>query len=248
MKNKTWNEFWGEFLQITFHEGHPDLWPARERKALWANKHFKLSPRAAILDLGCGDGMLDIWLSRMGFSITAVDRNSNVLEKAKVTDDTKKVKFISSDLKDIQFAPQSFGAVLFIEAIGLMSKQVEAQLFEKIYSWLKPGGKFILDCPESVELKNSWTREFPSGLARGVSGFNETTRIQDIQFYFTPKGEEEFGIYDPYDLSKGDVPGIMRYLYPEAELREILEKIGFKTKRIDHYYEKNYFGLLAEKN
>ncbi len=104
-----------------------------------------------------------------------------------------------------------------------------------------------MDCPESVELKNSWTKEFPGGLARGVSGFNEISRIQDIQFYFTPKGEEEFGIYDPYDISKGDVPGIMRYLYPGVELMKILEKIGFKTQKIDHYYEKNYFGLLAEK-
>ncbi len=200
MKNKTWNEFWGEFLQITFHEGHPDLWPARERKALWASKHFKLSAGDAILDLGCGDGMLDVWLSRMSFNMTAVDRNSNVLKRAKATDDTQKVKFLSSDLKDIQFTAQSFDAVIFIEALGLMSKEAEFQLFEKIYSWLKPEGKFILDCPESVGLKNSWAKEFPSGLARGVSGFNEATRIQDIQFYFTPKGGEEFGVYDPQDL------------------------------------------------
>lgn len=177
MKNKTWNEFWGEFLQITFHEGHPDLWPARERKALWASKHFKLPVGTTILDLGCGDGMLDIWLSRMGFNMTAVDRNEIVLKKAKVTDDTQRVKFISSDLKDVQFASQFFDAVIFIEASGLMNKKDELKLFEKIFYWLKPGGKFIIDCPETVELKNSWTREFPSGKARGVSGFDETTRI-----------------------------------------------------------------------
>jgi hypothetical protein len=44
MENKTWDEFWGEFLQITFHEGHPGLWPARERKANWMKKHSDLSP------------------------------------------------------------------------------------------------------------------------------------------------------------------------------------------------------------
>ncbi len=248
MKNKTWNEFWGEFLQITFHEGHPDLWPTRERKAIWASQHFKLPLNAAILDLGCGDGILDIWLSRMGFNVTAVDRNLNVLEKAKITDNTKKVKYLFADLKDVQFAPQSFDAVIFIEALGLMSKKAERQLFEKIYSWLKPNGKFILDSPNLVDLKNSWTKEFPIGLARGVSSFDPITRVQDIQFYFTPKNEEEFGIYDPYDIEKGDVPGIRRYLYPEIELAEVLKKVGFKTQKIDHYYEKNYFGLLAEKN
>ena len=247
MKNKTWNEFWGEFLQITFHEGHPDLWPTRERKALWANRYFKLPLDSAILDLGCGDGMLDIWLSRMGFNITAVDRNLNVLEKAKIIDNTKKVNFIFADLKDIQFASQSFDAVIFIEALGLMSKNADLQLFEKIYSWLKPGGKFILDCPDFVELKNSWTKEFPIGLARCSSSFDPKTRIQDIQFYFTPKNKEEFGMHDPYDIEKGDVSGIRRYLYPESELAETLKKVGFKTQKIDHYYEKNYYALLAEK-
>lgn len=100
MKNKTWDEFWGVFLQITFHEGHPDLWPARERKALWAEKNLALKPEAKILDLGCGDGMLDVWLSRMGYSLTGVDRNSNVLNNARIIDDTGRIKFIASDLAE----------------------------------------------------------------------------------------------------------------------------------------------------
>lgn len=249
MKNKTWNEFWGEFLQVTFHVGHPDLWPARERKALWAQKHFKLPLGSKILDLGCGDGMLDVWLSRMGFDVTAVDRNSNVLEIAKTTDDTKRVKFICSDLKDINFEAASFDAVMFIESIGLMSKEDELRLFKGIQLWLKPNGKLILDCPEFVELKNSWTKEFPTGTVRGVSGFNEDTRIQDIQFYFKPNDEnEEFGIYDPYDIGKGNAPGIVRYLYPKAEIRSILDCIGFNTQETDHYYEKNYFAILGTKS
>ncbi|MES2803248.1 MAG: class I SAM-dependent methyltransferase [Bdellovibrionota bacterium] len=248
MKNKTWNEFWGEFLQVTFHKGNPELWPARERKALWAKKHFQLNSGAAILDLGCGDGMLDVWLSRMGYKVTAADRNSQVLEIAKSTDDTNKVNFISVDLKDIKFQPESFDAVLFIEALGLMSKEEEFKLFKNIHSWLRPGGKFILDCPETVELKNSWSKDFPNGIIRGVSGFNETSRVQDIQFYFKPNGEDEFGIYDPYDLGKGDVAGIMRYLYPKEEISKTLEAVGFKTQEIGHYYEKNYFGLLCTKD
>lgn len=248
MKNKTWNEFWGEFLQVTFHEGHPDLWPARQRKAKWVKQHSGISQDACILDLGCGDGMIDIWLSRMGFSITAVDRNSKVLEIAKKTDDTKKVNFIFSDLMAIEFQPESFDIILFIEALGLISKVDELKLFKKIHTWLKPNGKLILDCPETVELKNSWSKKFPTGTVRGVSGFNEITRLQDIQFYFKPNGaDEEFGIYDPYDLQNSDVPGIMRYLYSKIEIKKLLGQLGFSTEDIGHYYEKNYFGLMATK-
>lgn len=85
------------------------------------------------------------------------------------TIDTQRVKFISSDQKDIQLASHSFDSVIFIEASGLMSKEDEFKPFENFFYWLMPGGKFIIDCPESVELKNSWIREFPSGKVRGVS-------------------------------------------------------------------------------
>lgn len=249
MKNKTWNEFWGEFLQITFHVGHPDLWPARERKAKWIERTLELKPNARILDLGCGDGMLDVWFSRMGYNVTGVDRNSNVLVNARNIDDTKKINFIASDLNGVTFYPESFDAVVFIETSGLMSKEVEFKLFKKIHTWLKPEGKIIMDCPEFVELKNSWTKEFPSGTCRGVSSFDENTRLQKILFYFKPIDEtEEFGIYGPYDLGKGDVPGIMQYLYPKSEIRDILETGGFVTRESDYYYEKNYFGIVGTKN
>lgn len=247
MKFKTWNEFWGEFLQITFHHGHPDLWPARERKAHWFIKHTGLNPGASVLDLGCGDGMIDVWLSRMGMQVTAVDRTTNVIEKAKQIDDTRKVNFISADLTKISFNPFSFDAVLFTEATGLINRNEEAKLIKKVYSWLKPNGKFVLDCPEIAELKNTWSKNFPDGVVRADSSFDEATRIQNIQFYFTPKGGEEFGIYDPYDLEMADAPGIIRYLYPRSEINSLLLDAGFTTVEIGHYYEKNYFGILAVK-
>ena len=208
MKNKTWDEFWGEFLQITFHLGHPDLWPARERKAKWFLQATGLQPGSSILDLGCGDGMIDVWLSRMGHSVTAVDRTITVIEKARQIDDTKKVKFIAADLKEIVFQSDSFDAVLFTEASGLINRK---------------------------------------GVIRAESSFDESTRIQNIQFYFTPHGEEEFGIYEPYDLENADQPGIIRYLYPLSEISLILQRVGFTTTEIGHYYEKNYFAILAGK-
>lgn len=244
-KNKKWNEFWGEFLQVQFHQGHPDLWPSRERKVLWALKHFNLKTGADILDLGCGDGLIDIWLSRKGYQVTGVDRNAKVLEHAKAADDTRKVRFIATDLMEVDLPAEKFDAVLFLETSGLMSKEDEARLFKKIHHWLRPGGKLILDCPEVVELQNSWSREFPNGMARGVSSYDPVTRIQDIQFYFKPTNEEEFGIYDPYDPGKGDAEGIRRYLYPRSEIKSVLESAGFRVEGIDHYYEKNYFAVLG---
>jgi 2-polyprenyl-3-methyl-5-hydroxy-6-metoxy-1,4-benzoquinol methylase len=248
MKYKNWDEFWGEFLQVTFHAGNPELWPSRQRKADWCQKNLNLPKGAKILDLGCGDGLIDIWLSRMGFEVTAVDRSETVLNLARQSDDTHQVKFISSDLKSINFNPESFDAVLLIETSGLMSKSDDRELIAKIHKWLKPGGKFILDCPETVEEGNSWSQEFPIGKVTGKSSFDKSTRLQNIQFFFKPTSEEVFGLNDPYDLSKGNGPGIVRYLYPKSEVATILESAGFTAQEIGHYYLANYFAMMGQKN
>lgn len=247
MKYKSWNEFWGEFLQVTFHKGHPELWPSRERKVEWFIKQTGLQPGAKILDMGCGDGIIDILLSRLGYEVTSVDRNSKVLEVARTMDDTQKVNFVCSELQDFTAAPGTFDAVLFIETTGLMSKADDSAMIAKAYSWLKPGGKVILDCPEHVDDGQPWSKDYPEGTVRGEMKFNANTRVQNIQFFFKPINGEEFGIHDPYDKTKSSGPGIIRYLYPKTEMTGILENIGFKVQEVDHYYPKNYYGLMGTK-
>jgi 2-polyprenyl-3-methyl-5-hydroxy-6-metoxy-1,4-benzoquinol methylase len=66
-------------------------------------KHLALIEGSKLLDLGCGDGLLDIWLARWGNDVTAVDRNSSVIGHAMTEDDTKKVTFVTNDLRDVDF-------------------------------------------------------------------------------------------------------------------------------------------------
>ena len=81
-KFKTFAEFWSEFLQVTFHLNSPERWTFREKKAKWLIEQTGLKSPSKILDLGCGDGILDIWLSRMGHQLTSVDRVQSVLDRA----------------------------------------------------------------------------------------------------------------------------------------------------------------------
>jgi 2-polyprenyl-3-methyl-5-hydroxy-6-metoxy-1,4-benzoquinol methylase len=247
MEYKTWDDFWGEFLQIRFHSGNPELWPFRQKKALWFLRHCRLTPGARILDLGCGDGLIDIWLSRMGFDVTAVDRNKSVLDIARSFDDTKHVKFLVSDLREISFPSESFDAILLIETLGLMSKVDDSSLLSKSHNWLKPKGQIILDSPETVEDSNSWSKEFPEGIVRGESSFDHKSKLQNIQFFFRPNGGEEFGLHDPYDTSKTAGSGVIRYIFPKSELENILRTANFDVRELDHYYPVNYFALAGTK-
>ena len=209
--------------------------------------HLGLSVNAKILNVGCGDGLLDIWLSRMGMMMTSVDRNSKVLELAKQSDDTSRVNFLSLDFKDLQLPEESLEGALFLEAVGLVSREEDQKLFSKIHKCLKPGTKFIVDCPEKVETQNSWTKKFPSGEVACNSLFNDQTRIQRIDFSFTDNFGDTFGLLDPTDPIRNSGSGIARYIYSKNELTDMLNLVGFQVAEVPHYYEKNYFSLIATK-
>jgi SAM-dependent methyltransferase len=244
MKYKSFNEFWAKFLQVTFHLENPDRWSSRKRKADWFLKYSEISEGARILDLGCGDGLIDIWLARMGFVVTAVDRSASVLINAKEEDNTKSVDFVVVDLRQLKVEPKSFDAILFIESVGLMNQHDDANLIKNAYDWLTPAGTLIIDCCESAETTNSWKKQFANGEVSVTSSFDLGSRMQRINFLFTDNSGETFGLLDPI---RDNIAGISRYLYPKQELTLMLSLAGFEVREVPHYYEKNYYSLAATK-
>lgn len=247
MQSKTFDEFWQVFLQVTFHEGNPERWSKRESKAKWFESCLELSPGAWIADLGCGDGILDIWLSRMGYKVTAIDRSQSVIAHARNEDDTQAVIFESKDLRQVSFPEQSLDSIIIHETIGLMSKEDDLDLLKRSFSWLKPGGRIVTDCPKRPSIKNDWSKEFPDGRVDAFTSFDETTRIHQLNFEFHPKNGEAFNLYDPYCPKRHDGAGITRYIYTQPEITVMMEKAGLIVRPIDHFYGENYFCLVGHK-
>ena len=191
--------------------------------------------------------MLDIWLSRMGMIMTSVDRNSKVLQLARQSDDTKNVNFLFSDFRNLDLISGSLDGVLFLETVGLVSREEDQALFIKVNRWLKQGSKFIIDCPEKVEIANSWTKKLPSGEVSGISSYDQERQIQQIDFTFTDTSGAKFGLLDPTDPIRNSGSGIARYIYSKNQLTHMLTLAGFEIKEVAHYYEKNYYALLCTK-
>jgi SAM-dependent methyltransferase len=242
---KTWDEFWAKFLQVTFHKDNPDRWTAREKRAIWCQNHLEISKGASILNIGCGDGLLDICLSRIGMNVSAVDRNASVISYAQSEDDTGRVNFITTDLREMDFTRSSFDAILFLECSGLVQKEEDLELFKKIYQWLKPGGKFIVDCPTFAEESGTWSRSFEDGELTFHHNFNPDTRIFRIEPTFKQAGGAVFGLLDPI---RDNLPGLSRYYYPKDEISSMLSSVGFNVaEALPHYHEKNYFAVVGIK-
>jgi ubiquinone/menaquinone biosynthesis C-methylase UbiE len=246
-KSKTMDEFWGQFLQVTFHEGKPERWTTREKKAKWCMEHLNLKADSNVLELGCGDGIVDIWLSRLKCNVTAVDRMGSVLDHARTEDDTKRVHFIQSDLQKIQFPNQSFDGIFIFETLGLQKKEEDLKLLGETYKWLNTGGRIAVDCPVSPSVKNVWEKEFPFGRVHADTSFDENTRTHKLNFNFYPKAGEPFSLKDVTCSNYDSDASISRYIYTQDELQTTLEKIGFKVQVVPHYYEQGYFGLIGIK-
>lgn len=246
-KYKTWNDFWGKFLHVDFHLENSERWPSRAKKADWIVRHTSLPAQAQILDLGCGDGLLDICLSHMGHLVTAIDNDLLVIENAKNEDDTKNVKFQCNDLKNVSIVENKFDLIIFIQTLGLMNQKDDFNLLNKIFKGLKQQGSLILDIPLEVEKQNSWSKEFSTGVVYCESSFDENTRLQRINYKFTPHNEEPFGLLNPHLQSEKNEPGLFRYIYSKDELSKMLMDSGFSTEEIPHYYEKGYVALKGFK-
>lgn len=135
-------------------------------------------------------------------------------------------------------------AAFFIESVGLVEKAEDMALIQGVHHWLRPLGRFIIDCSETAETSNSWSKRFQDGEVFGESSFDPETRIQKIGFQFVQTDGQAIGLKDPLD---SETPGIKRYLYSKAELIAMLESAGFEVEELPHYYRRGYYSLKCIK-
>jgi cyclopropane fatty-acyl-phospholipid synthase-like methyltransferase len=99
-------------------------------------------PGAAVLDLGCGAGVpVTRWLAERGFAVTGVDVSARQLEFARKNIPT--ATFIKADMAELDFAPETFDAVVAFHSIIHVPRTEHPALIAKIHRWLKPGGVFL---------------------------------------------------------------------------------------------------------
>ncbi|RKP54361.1 class I SAM-dependent methyltransferase [Cohnella endophytica] len=177
---------------------HPGGFEATKR--LLRNMEF---PRGShVLEVGCGTGRTACYLARLGYDVTAVDRNPLMLEKARnrALRTESNVRFVYGDASSLPFPDSSFDLV-FVESVTIFTKGDEA--IKEYYRVLKTKGR-LLD-REMVfvrKTKPQQCRDFISyyGIrhvrtARGWEDLFKTTRFREVKASFiqaNPKQDDDF--------------------------------------------------------
>ncbi|KAK2890777.1 hypothetical protein Q8A67_013420 [Cirrhinus molitorella] len=107
---------------------------------------LNLTAGQKVLDVGCGIGGGDFYMARtFGVEVLGMDLSSNMVEIAMeraVKEKVPLVQFEVSDATKRRFPDATFDVVYSRDTILHIRDKVD--LFRKFYSWLKPGGKFLI--------------------------------------------------------------------------------------------------------
>ncbi|MGQ0653488.1 MAG: class I SAM-dependent methyltransferase [Betaproteobacteria bacterium] len=98
----------------------------------WVERWAPLIPRGAVLDVACGEGRHARYLSRLGYAVTGVDRDTHVIEG---------VEFVRADLED--GSPWPFAGRRYAGIV--VTNYLHRPLFPALEASLDEGGVLIYE-------------------------------------------------------------------------------------------------------
>ena len=134
----------------------------REKEEMFGNPYKELqdyfsnlAKRGTVLDLGCGQGRDALFLTSLGFQVTAVDSSQvGVAQMIKLSKEKGvKIKGIIDDVFNLQL-PEKFDVILFDMLLHTFEKHQQLELLTKYSSYLKKNGVLCIVFPDDMKTKN----------------------------------------------------------------------------------------------
>lgn len=199
-----------------------------------------------ILNLGCGTGMHEIFLSKFGYNVTGVDLSEEMIKIAKGRN-IPNTKFHVGNMSKFELNKKFDACVSMFAAFGyqLKNKEIESSL-KSIKEHLNPNGLAVIEVWNGLGVM----RELPSSRKKEISagGF----KIKRQSFPDLDAFNHKAGIKFKVEVYKNDAlhekyeeMHYMRFFFPQ-EITYYLEKEGFEVLKICDTFDLN--SKVDEKN
>ena len=140
-------------------------------RAEWCGELLDRLPEGArVVKLGCGGGTAETRALASRFRLTGVDLSDAQLARAR--ERVPAAEYIHADLTTVEFAAQTVDAVASLYVFNHVPRELLAALFERIHTWLRPGGLLLATLGASDV--PGWTGDF-LGAPSYVSGYPAET-------------------------------------------------------------------------
>lgn len=162
-KNEHWARFWSEYqTDVANNDEQSQVLRTRNRQPIdqrkWemtldiVSQQLELQHDDTLLDLCCGNGLFTAAFAPRIAVVEAVDI-SPVLTGRLAARSLPNVSVITSDMRDTQFAQQSFSKVLWYAGIQYIDESDIVAMVRRIRGWMKPGGILMIgDIPDRAKL------------------------------------------------------------------------------------------------
>lgn len=101
---------------------------------------------SSVLDLGCGAGQPITERLAECYQVTAVDISENMINLAQAN--LKQVNFIDGDISRLNLVNCKFDGAVAIFVLFHLPADEHELIFAKVWSWLNPGGYFLVTLTE----------------------------------------------------------------------------------------------------
>ena len=209
--------------------------------AAWADyleKHFSRSklPIRTVLDLACGTGSLTCELARRGYEMIGADLSEEMLaqaaEKARAVEGIPPI-FLHQAMEDLDLYGTIDACVCCLDSVNYVTRpKALARAFQRVHTFLMPGGLFLFDINTPDKLKGLDGQLF-------MDEDEDTCCIWRAEY--SPRRRICTYGMDLFFREAGDLWRRMEevheeYAYTPEELEEMLRTAGFR--RIKQYGER----------
>lgn len=141
LKTKHFGRVLTELDELVASDDVSYLHPSKRWEYPWALSRARLSPQAKVLDVGCGDSIFPVYLSKLGVQVTAMDleftTNLGSLHGLPTA-------YLNGDLTAIPLHDDQFEAVFCISVIEHLPEERIPRAMQELRRVLAPGGRLLL--------------------------------------------------------------------------------------------------------
>ncbi|MFW5773667.1 MAG: class I SAM-dependent methyltransferase [Tangfeifania sp.] len=193
-----------------------------------------------ILDIGCATGELSYQLAKEGAEVTGIDLNPELIAQAKRSQMHSGLHFQVGNMLELanDFQPETFDAALCFgnTLVHLLSADRIGKMLQGVRQVLKPHGKFLLQILNYDYILDEKVVELP---------LIETESIRFIRNYIFEENNPVVKFQTQLELKKEEKTVSNETLLlalRSGELKEFLDKTGFKNVELFSNFKEEPFG------
>jgi 2-polyprenyl-3-methyl-5-hydroxy-6-metoxy-1,4-benzoquinol methylase len=121
------------------------FWHAEKERVI--RRHNMPAPGEAVLDIGCGSGVLSDFLARHGANVTAIDSNPAAIEYARRVFGDSGADFKLATVDELQAPPGTIDRTYSFELIEHIHLHQVQELSRRVFLLTRPGGTWAVTTP-----------------------------------------------------------------------------------------------------